>query len=98
MTMPKPSMSTSTAMNRTGIGERRIATEHLALLPAGDWEGMALRRVNDLCAETPPRSLSSAILVTAEAAAKRAHTMGAFAFYRTAHRLAMQARAWDEAS
>jgi hypothetical protein len=78
--------------------ERRIATEHLALLPAGDWERMALRRVNDLCAETPPRSLSSAILVAAEAAAKRGHTMGAFAFYRTAHHLAMEARAWDEAS
>ena len=36
--------------------ERRIASEHLALLPAGDWERMALRRVNDLCAETPPPS------------------------------------------
>jgi hypothetical protein len=77
--------------------ERRVATEHLALLPAEDWERTALRRVNDLCAETPPPRLPGAILVAAEAAAKRGHTMGAFAFYRTAHHLAMQVRGWDEA-
>jgi hypothetical protein len=77
--------------------ERRIATEHLALLPADDWERMTLRRVNDLCAETPPPGLPAAILVAAEAAAKRGHVMSAFAFFRTAHHLAMAARAWDEA-
>jgi hypothetical protein len=77
--------------------ERRIASEHLALLPAVDWERRALRRVNDLCAETPPPTLPPAILVAAEAAAKRAHTMGAFALYRAAHTLAMDMRAWDAA-
>lgn len=80
------------------LTERRIATEHLALLPAQDWERMALRRVNDLCAETPPPSLPAAMLVAAEAAAKRGHVMSAFAFFRAAHHLAMVAQGWDEAA
>jgi hypothetical protein len=78
--------------------ERSIATEHVALLPAEDWERMALRRVNELCSETPPPALASAMLVIAEAAAKRAHVMSAFAFCRTAYHLAMQACFWDDAA
>ena len=80
------------------LTERRIALEHLALLPPADRERMALRRVNDLCAEIPLPSLPGAIVIAAEAAAKRAHVMSAFAFFRTAHHLAMEAQRWGDAA
>ncbi|MEX1182718.1 MAG: hypothetical protein WEF86_05750 [Gemmatimonadota bacterium] len=73
--------------------ERRVALEHLALLPQHDWERHALERLCHLCRETPADTIVTAAAVAAEAAAKRGHVMGAFALYRAAYELARR-RAW----
>lgn len=73
--------------------ERRIALEHLALLPPYDWERRALERLAVQCAESPAPPISGVIIVAAEAAAKRGHAMGAFALYRAAYEIA-RARHW----
>jgi hypothetical protein len=78
--------------------ERRIALEHLALLPAHDWERHALERLTVLCRETPAREIVQAALVPAECAAKRGHAMGAFALYRAAYELARDRWWWAEAA
>jgi hypothetical protein len=73
--------------------EQRIALEHLALLPGHDWERRGLERLVMLSREQPAPEIVDAIVTAAEAAAKRAHVMGAFALYRAAWDLAL-ARAW----
>lgn len=78
--------------------ERRIALEHLALLPEHDWERLSLERLADLCRETPAESIVTAAVVAAEAAAKREHVMGAFALYRAAFELARRRAWWGEAA
>ena len=77
--------------------ERRIATEHLGLLPTQDWERMALQRLNDLCKDPFPTQVLNAINVAAEAAAKRGHVMGAFSLYRAAYAMALERAVWDDA-
>jgi hypothetical protein len=78
--------------------ERRIALEHLALLPQHDWERRALERLAMLCREAPAPEIIDAITVAAEAAAKRSQTMGAFTLYRTAYELSLGERWWAEAA
>jgi hypothetical protein len=77
--------------------ERRVALEHLALLPAHDWERHALERLAELCRETPAPVLASAALAAAECAAKRGHRMGAFALYRAGYEIARDRRWWADA-
>lgn len=78
--------------------ERRIALEHLALLPAPDWERRALERLVGLSQEPADREITHALIVTAESAAKRAQIMGAFALYRTAYELSCREAWWPEAA
>jgi hypothetical protein len=78
--------------------ERRIAAEHLTLLPAHDWERQALERLTALCIETPEPAVITAATVAAEAAAKRGHAMGAFALYRAGYELARRRAWWAEAA
>ena len=78
--------------------ERRIALEHLALLPQCDWERRALERLAMLCREAPAPAIIDAITVAAEAAAKRSQTMGAFTLYRTAYELSLSEHWWAEAA
>lgn len=77
--------------------ERRVAHEHLALLPAHDWERRLLGRVVDLCRETPAPSIFGPLLLAAESAAKRGHNHGAFDLYRLGYRLAKSRGWWMEA-
>lgn len=74
--------------------ERRVALEHLSLLPDYDWERRALERVTMLCRLDPAPEIIEAINVAAECAAKRSHTMGAFALYRAAYELALLEEWW----
>jgi hypothetical protein len=78
--------------------ERRIALEHLMTLPAHDWERRTLERLNSLCRETTTTALIAAAKAAAEAAAKRGHCMGAFAFYRAAFNLSRRRGWWAEAA
>lgn len=78
--------------------ERRVAFEHLALLPPHDWERRALERVTGLCRESPSRDLVTGLVVAAESAAKRAQTMGAFALYRAGYELSCREAWWPEAA
>lgn len=78
--------------------ERRIALEHLMTLPAHDWERRTLERLNSLCRETTTPALIAAAKAAAEAAAKRGHCMGAFAFYRAAFNLSRRRGWWAEAA
>jgi hypothetical protein len=78
--------------------ERRVALEHLALIPAHEWERYALQRLAALCRETPPPSLVDAAFIAAECAVKRGHRMGGFGLYRAAWELSCQRRWWTEAA
>lgn len=78
--------------------ERRVALEHLSLLPRHDWERRALERLAVLCREAPAPDIIDAINVAAEAAAKRSQTMGAFALYRAAYELACMEEWWGQAA
>lgn len=78
--------------------ERRVALEHLALLPAHDWERRALERLAMLCREAPAPEIIDAITIAAEAAAKRSQIMGAFTLYRAAYELACVEEWWAEAA
>lgn len=78
--------------------ERRIALEHLALLPTWDWERRALERLAMLCRRAPAPELVDAVTVAAEAAAKRSQVLGAFTLYRAAYELALSERWWAEAA
>lgn len=78
--------------------ERRIALEHLTLLPPQDWERRALERLTVQCAESPAPAIICAIVVAAEAAAKRDHTMGAFALYRAGYEIACARHWWEGAA
>lgn len=73
--------------------ERRIAAEHLALLPARDWERRMLERLVTLCRDGPVPALVDGLVVAAETAAKREHVMGAYGLYRAGYDLAL-ARGW----
>ena len=76
--------------------EKRIALEHLALLPDYDWERGALERVLSACTDVPGRGVVEVITRAAEAAAKRSRIMGAFVFYRAAWELAVKYGWWAE--
>lgn len=78
--------------------EKRLATEHLMLLPTKDWERRVLQRLTELCREEPPAGLIGAVNAAAECAAKRGHVMGAFAFHRAAWQLGVERAAWEEAA
>jgi hypothetical protein len=73
--------------------ERRVAMEHLAMLPAQDWERRVLERLARLCRETPGVELVEGLVVAAESAAKRGQAMGAFALYRAGYELS-RGRGW----
>jgi len=84
----------------TGRGlriERRVAMEHLALLPGHDWERRLLERLVGLCRETIVPSIFGPLLLTAEAAAKRGHNYGAFDLYRAGYHLGISRGWWVEA-
>ncbi|MBR9988455.1 MAG: hypothetical protein KFH98_01810 [Gemmatimonadetes bacterium] len=78
--------------------ERRVALEHLALLPQHDWERRGLERLAGLCGEEPDRELLDAATTAAEAAAKRSQILGAFTLYRAAYKLAIAQQWWAEAA
>lgn len=78
--------------------ERRIALEHLAMLPDHDWERRALERLAMLCRDAPAPELVQAATSAAEAAAKRSHVMGAFCLYRAGYELALAEQWWAEAA
>lgn len=78
--------------------ERRIAAEHLALLPRHDWERHLLERLNGLCRETPPPSLVTTAIAAAEAAAKRGQYRGAYTLYRAGYDAATRRGWWAEAA
>jgi hypothetical protein len=78
--------------------ERRVALEHLALLPEYDWERRALERLTRLCREIPTPEIVEAATIAAEAAAKRSQIMGAFALYRAAYELAIAEQWWPESA
>jgi hypothetical protein len=78
--------------------ERRIASEHIALLPAHDWERQGLERLLGLCVGTREAAVVEALVIVAEAAAKREHIMGAFALYREGYDQAIARAWWREAS
>lgn len=73
--------------------ERRVALEHLGMLPAHDWERRALERLVRLCRPAPDPDIIGQALLAAEAAAKRNHPMGAFALYRAGYEISV-AEAW----
>jgi hypothetical protein len=78
--------------------ERRIALEHLGLLPRHDWERRALERLAMLCREDPAPEIVDAITIAAEAAAKRSHIRGAFALYRSGYEMSLDRTWWAEAA
>lgn len=78
--------------------ERQVVLEHLALLPDYDWERRALERLAAACRDEPGRDLMEAITVSAEAAAKRSHLLGAFTLYRAGYHLATANGWWSEAA
>jgi hypothetical protein len=71
------------------LTERRVATQHLKMLPPHDWERRSLDKLTLLCRDWPSRAAVLASLAPAEAAAKRGHGNGAFALYRTAFEIAL---------
>jgi hypothetical protein len=78
--------------------ERRIAAEHIALLPSHDWERQSLERLLGLCVGVRDPRVVEALVIAAEAAAKREHTMGAFALYREGYDQSIARAWWREAS
>jgi hypothetical protein len=78
--------------------ERRIARQHLALLPGHDWERHALDRLAGLSRPGPEPGIADAAIIAAESAAKRGHSMGAFALYRAAWDVARDNGWWDAAA
>jgi hypothetical protein len=78
--------------------ERRIAMEHVGLLPTNDWERMTLQRLTELCRDEPPPFLLGAVSTAAEAAAKRGHAMGAFALFSAAYQLGLDRGQLDDAA
>ena len=80
------------------VTERRIAAEHLALLPRHDWERHALERLLGLCRGSAAPELVHAAVVAAECAAKREQTMGAYSLYRIAYDAAIGRAWWGEAA
>lgn len=78
--------------------ERRVALEHLALLPAGDWERRALERLARICRELPGADVAAAAFVAAETAAKLGHPMGAFALYRAGYEMSLGYGWWEPAA
>lgn len=76
--------------------EKRIALEHLAVLPDYDWERRALERVVAACTDEPARDVIDIITSAAEAAAKRSQVLGSFVFYRAAWDLAVKNGWWPE--
>lgn len=78
--------------------ECRVAREHLALMPAHDWERHVLERLCDVCCGAQATVVLDAAIVAAESAAKRGHNMGAFALYRAAYELARDGGLWPGAA
>jgi hypothetical protein len=83
---------------RSLVTERRIAMEHLALLPRHEWERNVLQRLARLCGEAPSRDIIDATIIAAECAGKRNQRMGAFALYRAGLELAISLEWWEEAA
>ena len=78
------------------VSERRIAAEHVALLPRQDWERYALERLLGLCRTSAAPELVHAAAVAAECAAKREQIMGAYSLYRIAYDAAIARGWWGE--
>jgi hypothetical protein len=77
--------------------ERRVALEHLAMLPSHDWERRSLERLARLCREAPGPDIADAVFVAAEASAKRGQPMGSFALYRAAYEMSCAHAWWSHA-
>lgn len=80
------------------LTERRVALEHLAMLPTHDWERRALERLAGLCRSHASPDAVMGLLLPAECAAKRGHVMGAFALYRSGYEVSVRKGWWDEAA
>jgi hypothetical protein len=78
--------------------ERRVARQHIALLPSHDWERLALDRLCEMSREAPGPDIVDAAIIAAECAAKRGHAMGAFSLYRAGYELAVEHGWWDPAA
>jgi hypothetical protein len=78
--------------------ERRVATEHLALLSPRDFERRSLERLTALCREEAGREAVMAALPPAMSAARDEHVMGAFSLYRAAFEVAVSRGWWEEAT
>jgi hypothetical protein len=70
--------------------ERRIALEHLSLLPADDWERRSLERLAGACRQEPSPAVLASALGPAMSAARADQPMGAFALYRCVYELGLQ--------
>jgi hypothetical protein len=77
--------------------EVRVARQHLALLPAPDWERRVLDRLCGLSSDEPTPDVVDVAIIAAESAAKRGHGMGAFALYRAGYETARDNRWWQAA-
>jgi hypothetical protein len=77
--------------------EVRVARQHLALLPAPDWERRVLDRLCGLSSDAPASEIIDVAIIAAESAAKRGHGMGAFALYRAGYEIARDNRWWQAA-
>jgi hypothetical protein len=77
--------------------EVRVARQHLALLPAADWERRVLDRLCGLSSDAPTPEVVDVAIIAAESAAKRGHGMGAFALYRAGYEIARDNRWWQAA-
>jgi hypothetical protein len=78
--------------------EVRVARQHLALLPAPDWERRVLNRLCGLATHPPAPEVVDVAIIAAESAAKRGHGMGAFALYRAGYEIARDSRWWPAAA
>lgn len=76
--------------------ERRVATGHLELLPAHDWERRSLERLVSACRAMPVADAVAAAMAPAENAAKRNHFMGAYALYRIVYQTSVRRGWWAE--
>lgn len=75
--------------------ERRLALDHLRLLPRHDWERRLLEQLVAYCRQNIGHGVMGILLVAAEASAKRGHSYGAFDLYRSGFDLS-RARGWWE--
>ena len=77
--------------------ERRVALQHLELLPAHDWERRLLEQLVGHCRDTITPPIFGPLLLAAESAVKRGQNYGAFDLYRAGYHLGVSRGWWEEA-